>query len=154
MNMKLSFSWVGLVVFALPMLINIAYVIFPPTGEVTSSGNVTHGVEIIEAVSRIVYFVLLTFWVNKNPLKPKSVWLLAAVVFLILYYIVWIRYFIGGRNVALLGRSFLFVPIPLAIFPVVYYLCAAIWMGNIPAAVAMAVFGAAHITVSVQSFCR
>lgn len=152
--MKLSFSWVGLVVFALPMLINIAYVIFPPTGEVTSSGNVTHGVEIIEAVSRIVYFVLLTFWVNKNPLKPKSVWLLAAVVFLILYYIVWIRYFIGGRNVALLGRSFLFVPIPLAIFPVVYYLCAAIWMGNIPAAVVMAVFGAAHITVSVQSFCR
>lgn len=79
--MKLSFSWVGLVVFALPMLINIAYVIFPPTGEVTSSGNVTHGVEIIEAVSRIVYFVLLTFWVNKDPLKPKSVWLLAAVVF-------------------------------------------------------------------------
>ena len=152
--MKLSFSWVGLVVFALPMLINIAYVIFPPTGEVTSSGNVTHGVEIIEAVSRIVYFVLLTFWVNKDPLKPKSVWLLAAVVFLILYYIVWIRYFIGGRNVALLGRSFLFVPIPLAIFPVVYYLCAAIWMGNIPAAVAMAVFGAANITVSVQSFCR
>ena len=152
--MKLSFSWVGLVVFALPMLINIAYVIFPPTGEVTSSGNVTHGVEIIEAVSRIVYFVLLTFWVNKDPLKPKSVWLLAAVVFLILYYIVWIRYFIGGRNVALLGRSFLFVPIPLAIFPVVYYLCAAIWMGNIPAAVALAGFGAAHITVSVQSFCR
>lgn len=26
--MKLSFSWVGLVVFALPMLINVAYVAF------------------------------------------------------------------------------------------------------------------------------
>ena len=34
------------------------------------------------------------------------------------------------------------------------YLCAAIRMGNIPAAVAMTVFGAAHITVSVQLFCR
>lgn len=154
MNMKLSFSWVGLVVFALPMLINIAYVIFPPTGEIPSSKCVTRWVEIIEAISRIVYLVLLTFLVSKNPLKPKSGWALAAVVFLILYYIVWIRYFIGGRNVALLGQSFLFVPIPLAIFPVVYYLCAAIWMGNIPAAVAMSVFGAAHITVSIQSFCR
>lgn len=154
MNMKLSFSWVGIVVFALPMLINIAYVIFPPTGEVPSSKSVTRWVEIIEAVSRIVYLVLLTFLVNKNPLKPKSGWALAAVVFLLLYYIVWIRYFIGGRNVALLGQPFLFVPIPLAIFPVVYYLCAAIWMGNIPAAVAMSVFGAAHITVSIQSFCR
>lgn len=152
--MKLSFSWIGLVVFSLPMLINIAYVLFPPTGEIPSSKSATRWVEIIEAVSRIVYFVLLTFLVSKNPLKSKSVWLLTAVVFLLLYYIVWIRYFIGGRKVALLGRSFLFVPIPLAIFPVVYYLCAAIWMGNIPAAVAMSVFGAAHITVSIQSFCR
>ena len=154
MNMRLSFSWVGLAVFALPMLINIAYVLFPPTGEIPSSKSATRWVEIIEAVSRIVYLVLLTFLVSKNPLKPKSGWALAAVVFLLLYYIVWIRYFIGGRNVALLGQPFLFVPIPLAIFPVVYYLCAAIWMGNIPAAVAMSVFGAAHITVSVQSFCR
>lgn len=152
--MKLSFSWVGLVVFALPMLINIAYVLFPPTGEASSSKSVTRRVEITEAVSRIVCLVLLTFLVNKNPLKPKSIWLLAAVVFLLLYYIVWIRYFIGGRNVALLGQPFLFVPIPLAIFPVVYYLCAAIRMGNIPAAVAMSVFGASHITVSIQSFCR
>lgn len=150
--MKLSFSWVGLVVFALPMLINIAYVLFPPAGEVSSSKSVTHWVEIIEATSRIAYLLLLTFLVNENPLKPKSIWLVVAVVFLTLYYIVWIRYFIGGRNAALLGRPFLLVPIPLAIFPVIYYLCAAIWMGNIPAAVAMSVFGAAHITVSIQSF--
>jgi len=152
--MKLSFSWIGLVVFALPMLINIAYAIFPPVGEVASSKSVTRWVEIIENISRIAYFVLLTFLVNKNPPKLKSGWAVAAVVFLLLYYIVWIRYFIGGRDVALLGKSFLFVPIPLAIFPVIYYLCAAIWMGNIPAAVAMSVFGAAHITVSIQSFCR
>ena len=33
MNLKLSFSWVGLAVFALPMLINIAYVLFPPAGK-------------------------------------------------------------------------------------------------------------------------
>lgn len=152
--MKLSFSWIGLAVFALPMLINIAYVIFPPAGEVPSSKSVTRWVEIIEAISRIAYLILLTFLVNKNPLNVKSVWAVAAVVFLILYYIVWIRYFIGGRNIALLARAFLFVPIPLAVFPVIYYLCAAIWMGNIPAAIAMSVFGAAHITVSIQSFCR
>ena len=30
MSLKLSFSWIGLVIFALPMLINIAYAIFPP----------------------------------------------------------------------------------------------------------------------------
>ena len=152
MNMKLSFSWIGLVVFALPMLVNIAYAVFPPAGEASPSPSVTRWVEVIENVSRIVYLILLTFLVSRNPPEPKSVWLAVAVVFLVLYYIVWIRYFAGGRDVALLGRPFLFVPIPLAVFPVLYYLFAAIWMGNIPAAVAMLVFGAAHITVTVQSF--
>ena len=33
MNLKVSFSWVGLVVFALPMLINLAYAAFPPARE-------------------------------------------------------------------------------------------------------------------------
>ena len=82
----------------------------------------------------------------------RSIWFAAAVVFLILYYIVWIRYFFGGRDVALLGKPFLFVPIPLAIFPVLYYLFAAVWMDNIPAVITMLIFGAAHVTVSVQSF--
>ncbi len=39
-----------------------------------------------------------------------------------------------------------------AVFPVLYYLLAAIWAGNIPAAAITAIFGAAHITVSAMSF--
>lgn len=150
--MKLSFSWVGLVVFALPMLINVAYAIFPPTGDVGQVKNVTKWVEVIENISRIAYLVLMTFWVNKDAPHYLNVWLVLAAIFLILYYVVWIRYFIGKRDVALLAKPFLFVPIPLAVFPVLYYLFAAIWVGNYPAAIVMLIFGAAHITVSLQSF--
>ena len=150
--MKLSFSWVGLVVFALPMLINVIYAIFPPTGDVGQVKNVTKWVEVIENVSRIAYLILMTFLVNKDAPYYLNVWLVLAAIFLILYYVVWIRYFIGKRDVALLAKTFLFVPIPLAIFPVLYYLFAAIWVGNYPAAIVMIIFGAAHITVSVQSF--
>lgn len=150
--MKLSFSWVGLVVFALPMLINVIYAIFPPTGDVGQVKNVTKWVEVIENVSRIAYLILMTFLVNKDAPYYLNVWLVLAAIFLILYYVVWIRYFIGKRDVALLAKPFLFVPIPLAIFPVLYYLFAAIWVGNYPAAIVMIIFGAAHITVSVQSF--
>lgn len=39
-----------------------------------------------------------------------------------------------------------------AVFPVLYYLLAAIWADNIPAAAITAIFGAAHITVSAMSF--
>ena len=61
-------------------------------------------------------------------------------------------YFMGGQAVFLLSCSFLFVPMPLAVFPVLYFLCAAIWLHNLPAAIIMVIFGAAHLTVSIQSF--
>ena len=136
MNLKVSFTWFGLVIFALPMLINIAYVLFPPAGKAEQPAVVTHWIEIVEQISRIF----------------QSAWLYLAAIFLILYYGVWLRYFMGGREIALLRRSFLSVPMPLAVFPVLYFLCAAIWLHNLPAAIIMMIFGAAHLTVAIQSF--
>lgn len=152
MNLKLSFSWVGLVIFALPMLINIAYAIFPPAGEASPAKSTVRWLEAVEGVSRIAYLIVLTFLVSEKPLEVKSAWFYIAAAFLALYYIVWIRYFAGGRDTLLLGKAFLFVPMPLAVFPVLYFLCAAIWMHNLPAAIVMVIFGAAHITVSVRLF--
>ena len=152
MNLKVSFSWIGLVIFALPMLINIAYVMFPPAGKAEQPAAVTHWVEIVEQISRIAYLFAVTLLVSRETLSFRSVWFSLAAVFLVLYYAVWLRYFMGGREIALLSRSFLFVPMPLAVFPVLYFLCAAIWLHNLPAAIIMVIFGAAHIAVSLQSF--
>ena len=152
MNLKVSFSWIGLAIFALPMLINIAYVMFPPAGKAEQPAAVTHWVEIVEQISRIAYLFAVTLLVSRDKLGFRSIWFSLAAVFLVLYYAVWLRYFMGGREIALLSRSFLFAPMPLAVFPVLYFLCAAIWLHNLPAAIIMVIFGAAHLTVSIQSF--
>ena len=152
MNLKVSFSWIGLVIFALPMLINIAYVLFPPAGKAEQAAAVTHWIEIVEQISRIAYLFAVMLLVSRENLSFRSVWFSLAAVFLVLYYAVWLRYFMGGREISLLNCSFLFVPMPLAVFPVLYYLCAAIWLHNLPAAIIMVIFGAAHLTVSLQSF--
>ena len=152
MNLKVSFSWIGLVIFALPMLINIAYVMFPPAGKAEQSAAVTRWVEIVEQISRIAYLFAVMLLVSRENLSFRSVWFSLAAVFLAMYYAVWLRYFMGGREIALLSRSFLFVPMPLAVFPVLYFLCAAIWLHNLPAAIIMVIFGAAHLAVSLQSF--
>ena len=152
MNLKVSFSWIGLVIFALPMLINIVYVMFPPAGKAEQPAAVTHWIEIVEQISRIAYLFAVTLLVSRETLSFRSVWFSLAAVFLVLYYAVWLRYFMGGREIALLSRSFLFVPMPLAVFPVLYFLCAAIWLHNLPAAIIMVIFGAAHLAVSLQSF--
>ena len=134
MNLKLSFSWIGLVIFALPMLINLAYAAFPPADKAEQSAPVTRWVEAAEQISRIAYLLAITFLVSREELDVRRVWLCLAALFLILYYAVWLRYFTGGRKTALLGRTFLFVPMPLAVFPVAYYLCTALWLRNLPAA--------------------
>ena len=152
MNLKVSFSWVGLVVFALPMLINLAYAAFPPAGKAGPPTPVTRWVELVEQSSRIAYLLAVMLLVSREPVRPQGVWFWLAVCFLALYYAVWIRYFVFGRDVALLERVFLFVPMPLAVFPVLYFLCAALWLHNVPAAVLMVIFGATHLTVSLQSF--
>lgn len=152
MNLKISFSWIGLVVFALPMLINLVYAALPPAGEPQPPAPVTRWVEIVEQASRIAYLLAVTFLVSRTPVSVRSTWFFLAVAFLLLYYAVWIRYFVFGWHVALLERMFLFVPMPLAVFPVLYFLCAALWLHNVPAAVLMVIFGATHLTVSLQSF--
>lgn len=152
MNLKLSFSWVGLAVFTLPMLINIAYAVFPPVGKTEQGETVPHWIESVEQISRIAYLFAITLLVSRKPVQFRGVWLWLAALFLILYYAVWIRYFAGGREIVLLNRAFLFVPMPLAVFPVLYFLCVAVWLHNLPAVLIMIIFGAAHLTVSIQSF--
>ena len=152
MNLKVSFTWFGLVIFALPMLINIAYVLFPPAGKAEQAAAVTHWIEIVEQISRIAYLFAITLLVSRDERSFQSAWLYLTAIFLILYYGVWLRYFMGGREIALLSCSFLFVPMPLAVFPVLYFLCAAIWLHNLLAAIIMMIFGAAHLTVAIQSF--
>ena len=152
MNLKISFSWIGLVIFALPMIINIAYVIFPPNGNVQQPVAVPRWIELIEQVSRIAYLFAITLLASQKPLSLQSVWLWLASLFLILYYVVWIRYFACGREISFLNRPFLFIPMPLAVLPVLYFLFSAVWLHNLPAAIIMTVFGAAHLTVSIKSF--
>ena len=150
--MKLSFSRLRLVLFVLPMLINLAYVMFPPAGKAEQTAAVTHWVEIVEQISRIDYLFAVTLLVSREILSFRSVYFSLAAVFLVLYYAVWIRYFAGGREIALLRRAFLFAPMPLVVFPVLYFLCAAVWLHNVPAVLLMMIFGAAHLTVSFRSF--
>lgn len=85
MNLKLSFSWVGLVVFALPMLINIAYAVFPPVGKAEQGAAVPHWIEIVEQISRITYLAAISLLVSREPIQFQSVWLWLAALFLILY---------------------------------------------------------------------
>jgi len=150
-DLKLKFSWIGIVIFILPMFINIIYVIFPATNASKEISSCNKALELVEQVTRILYAISICVLVSDKRTDFKSPWLYLSLLFLALYYIVWIRYFVGGRDIALLGKSFMFIPLPLAIFPVLYYLFASIWLHNGIAIIFIIIFGIAHNVVSYVS---
>lgn len=142
--MKISFSLGALIIIMLIMIPNIIYFIMPPTDIPESLGSRIKLIESIENISRIFSFILLLFLSkNQNP-NLKSPWVLAMFIFLILYFILWGRYFYEGGSYATLGKSFLGIPAPMIIFPVCYFICAAFWLDCFPAVIALIVFGVFH----------
>lgn len=143
--MSITFSWKAIVVIMLAMLPNIIYFISPSTDIPESLGSRIKLIETIESISRVISFVLLIFLSKNTNADLKSPWVIGMIIFLLLYFALWGRYFFGGSSYSLLGKSFLGIPMPMAIFPVCYFICAALWLGNIPAVIALVVFGIAHI---------
>lgn len=150
--MKFGVSLQGIIIFILPMIINIIYAIFPPVNALKETVQVNKIAEFVEQATRILYMLAICFVISKKEIDYSSFWMFVGIVFLVLYYVVWIRYFMGGRDIVLLSKSFCMIPMPLAVFPVLYFLCAAIWLHNIPAAVFMIIFGVAHNIVSYSLF--
>lgn len=148
-DMKIKFSIFGLIIFVLPMLINLVY--FAMLGGSKSADtveSVNKILEFIEQATRLLYAVTICFLVSNQKVNFKSPYLYIGIVFLILYYIVWIRYFAGGMEQSLLAKNFFFIPMPLAIFPVLYFICGALWMRNYIALILMIIFGIAHNIIS------
>ena len=150
-GMKFKFSILGTIIFILPMLINMVYFIIPAPAQSGPIAEVPKWIESIEQVTRILFAVVLCILVSNQKVNFKSPYLYIGLIFLILYYIVWIRYFLGGMERSLLAKSFFWVPMPLAIFPVLYFISEALWIKNYIAVFIMVIFGIAHYSVSYIS---
>lgn len=151
LDLKIKFNILGLIIFILPMLINILYFITPHHSAENVVGGTYKGLESIEQVTRILYAIAICFLVSNKHIDFKSPYLYVGIVFLVLYDMVWIRYFTGGMEQSLLAKSFLGIPLPLALFPVLYFICAAMWMKNSVAVVLMIIFGIAHSMISYMT---
>ncbi|WP_285027418.1 hypothetical protein [Plantibacter sp. ME-Dv--P-122b] len=78
-------------------------------------------------------------------------WAIPALVALAGYYAMWGRYLLGGRDGTMLYQRWWWVPIPMAVLPVVVFFCAAAWLSNPWIAVAAAVLAAGHLPVSAMA---
>lgn len=145
----MTFCWPGLAVVAAVLLPNLIWAVKPPADAQTPPQVPGRLLPAIENGGRVLYTLLLFLFSPVGHARTWG-WLAAAAVFLLLYYGVWLRYFLGGRRLADLYRPLAFIPVPLAVFPVLHFMCAALWLGNYWALAAAVLFGVAHIWQSLR----
>ncbi len=69
---------------------------------------------------------------------------------LAVYYAGWVRYFIQGREYALLFKAMLNIPVPLAISPVIYFGAASLLLHSPILAIVVILLGVSHVYLSYQ----
>jgi len=135
-----EFSWKGLIVIALVMLPNIFYFMLPKPSAMGGSGRKYLILTIIEHGSQAVFMLLLLFLVSDQLSVIRSPYLIGMATSLFFYYVLWVFYFTGKHNLPLL--------LGMAIFPVVFFIAAELWLHLTPAIIPTAIFGIAHTVVT------
>lgn len=144
MNYSFGFSWKGFLIVILPMIPNLFYFLF---SNAISSGStvISHlALDIIEHGSQAIYIALLIFLIAKKDVFMHSPYIICMIIFLLSYYVLWILLFAGNKN--------LLVLICMAVFPVIYFILAEIWLCNFLAIIPTAIFGVVHIIITYMDF--
>jgi hypothetical protein len=120
----------GWVVSALLLLPNLLWLAFPrPQSTSSQVGGLPPwvvGLQSVEMALRAAVFAL-PFFLTVDFAQPQAgAALVVASLTLCFYYGAWCRYFTNGRAIRLLFNSWLGVPVPLAIAPVVYLAAASV----------------------------
>jgi hypothetical protein len=137
---NIGFSSKGLVVFILTMLPNILFFVLKNPNSSAAVANNHLLLDIIEHGSQAIFVALLIFCVTKNESPIICGYTIFIAILLLSYYGLWIAYFTTGTNFIML--------MSMAIFPVIYFILAEIWLHNLLAIVPTVIFGISHIIIT------
>lgn len=112
----------GFIIALLVLLPNLILIVFPPRNPPNPLASTPPFFTILERAGQITCFMLPILFgrrLAEQPIGPATV-LMA--ICLLVYYFCWIRFYSGGREFAVLFAPLMGIPIPMAVFPVIYFM--------------------------------
>ena len=119
--------------------------------EITKLENIF---SIIENFSRIGIIVTLCLSKNSFDILKADVWFGIMIFFFILYYELFIKYIVNGREYDFLYKPFMYIKVPMAIFPAMGLIFAGIWGKNILLIILSIIFAITHIYNAYKYYIR
>jgi hypothetical protein len=139
-----GFSPWGVVIAAAVLLPNLTLLVFPPRPALPQVRTSPAWVWLERSGQALC---LTVPWITE-PGELRWGWGGIALAALVAYGALWGRYLVSGCRREMLYRPWAWMPVPMAILPVLTFLAAAAWLSNPWVAAAAVVLAAGHIPVS------
>ena len=148
----MGFSIIGLLIAGFIFLPNLLFIIFPPK-------NVPDGLKdagiiftVLERIGQVGCLVILVISKDNYLNVNIDIWFILMALCVMLYYSLWTRYVIKGHDFMLCFKPLVFLPIPMAIFPVFAYGFAALWGKSINLGIAVVLLAIGHFVNSWHTY--
>ncbi|MDQ0087989.1 hypothetical protein J2T12_001395 [Paenibacillus anaericanus] len=138
----------GFLVALFILLPNVLFAFLPPQ----NTPNYLHTSPIIftilEQVGRIACLTLPIVFGKKIAEQDINFMTVLMGICLLIYYLCWIYFFIKGREYDQLFKPLGFIPIPMAVFPALYFIFLGIWLHSFIFLVPALLFAIGHLVSS------
>jgi hypothetical protein len=134
----------GALIPAFLMLPNVAWMLFYDLNA-GPSVSVPLALSIAENAGRVAVLALPFFYSLNVKKKYSSLAMVAMAIALAVYYVAWVRFFVGGGSAGLLSAPLLGIPGPLALAPVGLLIFSAYLMDSWVIFSVAVSFGALHV---------
>lgn len=138
----------GFIISLLVLLPNLIFIFFQPRGVPGSLDSVPLVFTLLERAGQITCLMMPILF--GRLLAAQSFGLPAALMALcmLVYYGCWVRYYRSGRAFAMLFKPWLGIPVPMAVFPALYFLLLGVWLQSWLFVVPACLFAAGHLVNS------
>lgn len=148
----MGFSFIGLLIAIFIFFPNILFVIFPPKNIPDNLKDAGYIFTLLERIGQVGCLVILTMSNDNFKNISINIWFALMAICIIFYYGLWIRYVIKGHEFSLAFKPLMFIPIPMAVFPVFAFGFAALWGKSIYLIVAVAILAIGHFVNSWNTY--
>lgn len=147
---NLGFSYIGLIFLLMLIIPNLIWTKKKPYDY--DFENESKVLLIFERVGQVLVSCIVLIFEDFNLQKWSlwSFWLIAAIVFMIMYEYWWFRYFKSARNPSDFYSSFIGIPIAGATLPIIAFFLLGIYGKVIWLIIAVVIFGIGHIGLHIQ----
>lgn len=138
----------GFIIPIFVLLPNLIFIFFQPRNTPKSLVSPPPIFTLLERIGQAACLTMPIIFGRLVAAQPSGLPAICMVLCLLIYYGCWGRYYRSGRAFEVLFKPWLNIPVPMAVFPVLYFLLLAVWLKSSLFAVPACLFAAGHLVNS------